>query len=190
MRCLAINRSYIPTRFISKYDAIIKLFAGRAEAICIRNGVLSAYDFDSWCYKSMHEKWPEDTEFVCSQYVSIAVPAVIRYLKYDRVPKVGLRFCRSNVFKRDGYRCYLCGEVLEKHKLTIDHVVPLSRGGKNEWSNVATCCKKCNGDKDDLLLSEFKRKPKFMPLIPRLSNIAKIKADKTEDKPEWDYFGV
>jgi len=62
---------------------------------------------------------------------------------------------RSRIYKRDGYECVYCGS---KKNLTLDHVIPKSRGGSNEWTNLVTCCSKCNRDKDNKTPDEAKMK--------------------------------
>ena len=60
---------------------------------------------------------------------------------------------RNRIYKRDGYECVYCGS--KKH-LTLDHVLPKSRGGSNEWTNLVTCCSKCNRQKDNKTPEEAK----------------------------------
>jgi len=79
-------------------------------------------------------------------------PAVIRLLTYVRVPRgERRRLSRRVVLARDGYRCQYCGSP--RH-LTLDHVIPRSRGGITSWDNVVTSCAPCNTRKGARLLSE------------------------------------
>ena len=86
-------------------------------------------------------------------------PAVIRLTKFIHVPR---RFRRqvtnTFLFARDRYRCQYCGrtqaELRPRESLTRDHLVPLSRGGTNDWSNVVTACSPCNLLKGNRLLRE------------------------------------
>ena len=66
-------------------------------------------------------------------------------------------FSKKDIFARDGYRCYICKEDLGlvSKEATLDHVLPLSRGGLSTFDNMKLCCKNCNNLKGDLLLSEF-----------------------------------
>lgn len=96
------------------------------------------------------------------------VPSVIRLKKYVYRPhRLEVSFNRKNVFKRDDYACQYCGT--KSAELTIDHVLPKSRGGKTEWSNVVCCCSKCNSKKRDrtpkeanMFLQKKPSKPKFL----------------------------
>lgn len=74
------------------------------------------------------------------------LPIVIRLHRYIHLPYRGVVLSRPNVFKRDGNRCQYCGAY---DNLTLDHVIPKSRGGKTNWDNLATACKRCNSRKGD-----------------------------------------
>jgi len=69
-------------------------------------------------------------------------PTVIRLRQFVRVPYRPLPLTRRNVFQRDGHRCQYCGSG--KEPLSIDHVLPRSRGGADSWDNVTTACLPCN----------------------------------------------
>ena len=68
-------------------------------------------------------------------------PSVIRLRRYIRLPYTKVVLTRRNVMRRDGFKCQYCGL---KSRLTIDHVLPKSRGGKDTWLNLTTACDKCN----------------------------------------------
>ena len=90
---------------------------------------------------------------------SYAVPSIIRLHDYVNIPYKGVVLTRHNVFKRDAHLCQYCGA---KSELTLDHVLPRSRGGQTTWDNLATACKPCNSRKGDLTPEEAK-----MPLSRR-----------------------
>ena len=72
-------------------------------------------------------------------------------LKYVYFPYKKVTLSRFNIYRRDDYKCLYCGS---KDSLTLDHIVPRSKGGKNSWTNLATCCMKCNITKGDRFLEE------------------------------------
>ena len=78
------------------------------------------------------------------------VPAVIRLLHYVQIPYRKKAYSKKHIYLRDGYTCQYCGDVHTPHELTLDHILPQSRGGKNVWENLVTCCRKCNSKKSDL----------------------------------------
>ncbi|MGE4131181.1 MAG: HNH endonuclease [Bdellovibrionales bacterium] len=87
---------------------------------------------------------------VSSPSQSFHLPAVLRLKTYIR-PYLSLtvRLSRQNIFIRDGHTCQYCYEKFAEKKLTIDHVVPISKGGQHEWTNLVTACSACNNRKGD-----------------------------------------
>ena len=84
----------------------------------------------------------------------IAMPSVIRLLEYRRIPHQTRALSRKNILLRDRNTCQYCGVVLSSGDLTLDHVVPRSRGGSSTWENLVACCHLCNRRKGNHLLSE------------------------------------
>ncbi|UBM57285.1 HNH endonuclease [Marinilongibacter aquaticus] len=87
------------------------------------------------------------------------LPSVIKLNNYVKVPYKGVVLNRQNIFKRDGNRCVYCGT---NRNLTLDHVIPKSRGGKTNWDNLVSACKHCNGRKGDYTPEEAE-----MPLMSK-----------------------
>jgi len=90
-------------------------------------------------------------------------PKVIKLIDYVSIPYRSIHLSRINVFKRDGFKCVYCGV---KKDLTIDHVIPKSRGGQNTWENMVTCCHKCNKKKGQKMLEEINFKMSIKPFKP------------------------
>ncbi|MCS6822498.1 MAG: HNH endonuclease [Microscillaceae bacterium] len=91
------------------------------------------------------------------------LPSIIRLVKYVHIPYKGVMLSRQNIFKRDGYKCQYCGSTKD---LTLDHVLPRSRGGKSSWDNLVTACKPCNSKKGDFTPEEAKMKLQRSPYKP------------------------
>ncbi len=93
-----------------------------------------------------------------------AAPHVIRLRYRVKVPRYeARRMSRRALFARDGYECQYCGA---RGRLTVDHVVPRSRGGDSSWTNVVTSCGPCNSRKGDRLCDEVKMFPRTAPRTP------------------------
>lgn len=82
---------------------------------------------------------------------SLAVPSVIRLVEYRRIPRQMRAISRKNILIRDQYTCQYCEEKFGAGELTLDHVVPRSRGGANTWENLVASCLRCNNRKGDRL---------------------------------------
>jgi 5-methylcytosine-specific restriction endonuclease McrA len=95
----------------------------------------------------------EDSELVLhSETITLCAPAVVRLTRYVKIPYRGpVPLTRRAVFVRDGGRCVYCGNAAT----SIDHVVPRSRGGRHEWDNVVSACRRCNHVKADRTVSDL-----------------------------------
>ncbi len=80
---------------------------------------------------------------------AIAVPSVIRLLAYRHIPQQTRALSRKNILLRDRNTCQFCGHVFPASELTLDHVMPRSRGGHSSWENLVACCYQCNNRKGD-----------------------------------------
>src|SRR4030081_1469104 len=98
----------------------------------------------------------------------IAMPSVIRLLEYRRIPHQTRALSRKNILLRDRNTCQYCGVVLASGELTLDHVIPRSRGGLSTWENLVACCHSCNRTKGNQLLVET---PMKLMREPRAFNL-------------------
>ena len=108
---------------------------------------------------------------------AIEIPVVLRLRRYVNVPRRGARWNRMAVLRRDNFNCIYCGirlgqrqrgRVLLKTDFTIDHILPLSRGGKNGWGNTACACAQCNQRKGNRTPHEAGMKLLWEPKTPRV----------------------
>ncbi len=90
-----------------------------------------------------------------SARVKVEMPSVIRLLEYRRIPHQTRALSRKNILLRDRNTCQYCGIILTAGELTLDHVLPRSRGGLSTWENLVACCHSCNRRKGNSLLHEL-----------------------------------
>lgn len=102
---------------------------------------------------------------ILSGYQTHVRPLIIRLLNYVRYRVRNLKINRNRLFKRDNFECVYCGS---RKTLTIDHVMPKSRGGANTWTNLVTCCSSCNRKKGDRTPEEANMKLMVRPFEPTL----------------------
>lgn len=76
-------------------------------------------------------------------------PSVIRLTRHNYIPHRSQNVNRKHLYLRDKYTCQYCYKKFPSNELTLDHIIPQSRGGKNTWGNLVTACGKCNRDKAD-----------------------------------------
>jgi 5-methylcytosine-specific restriction endonuclease McrA len=96
----------------------------------------------------------ENGHFLHAARLALRVPSVIRLLEYRRIPHQTRALSRKNILLRDRNTCQYCGELLSSSELTLDHVVPRSRGGASSWENLVACCHPCNRSKGNQMPAE------------------------------------
>ncbi len=152
--CLALNASYEPLTMVPVRRALRLVIDGKAEIV-----------------------EAESARPMRSERLAVPRPAVIRLTRFVHVPR---RFRRqvtnTFLFARDGYRCQYCGrtgtELKLRESLTRDHVIPLSRGGTNDWTNVVTACSPCNTRKANRLPAEIGMHPLIVPNEPHFVHLS------------------
>jgi hypothetical protein len=110
-------------------------------------------------------------------------PAIVRMKYYVRRMPMKTRFNRRGIFRRDMFMCQYCGVVLSPSKLTLDHVHPVSAGGKSTWENCVTCCLPCNARKGNRTPEQARMALLSRPSAPRktLDNEYILTRPKHED---------
>ena len=112
------------------------------------------------------ERVDDSADFIHSPSISFAVPSVVRLRRYiKRPPRHKVAFNRKNVLRRDAGACQYCGGT--GGDMTLDHVIPRSRGGRTEWENIVVCCKLCNARKRDRTPQEARMRLLRDPFAPR-----------------------
>ena len=138
---LVLNASYEPLNVCTVRRAHVLLYKGKAEVI---------------------EQLDQPLRSATGSFVW---PHVIRLLNYVRVPRaIQRKISRKALFARDGWRCVYCGTT--GGRLTLDHVVPRSKGGRTVWANVVTACAACNLVKGNRLPQQSGMYPRTRPVRP------------------------
>jgi 5-methylcytosine-specific restriction endonuclease McrA len=141
-RVLVLNASYEPINVCTVRRAAVLVLKERAEVLEKGEG-------------SLH-----------SERLALARPCVIRLMRYVRIPRDVHRrkITRKAVLARDAYTCQYCGR--EGSSLTVDHVIPRSRGGESVWENIVASCAPCNRRKGNRLPREVEMHPRRRPRPP------------------------
>jgi 5-methylcytosine-specific restriction endonuclease McrA len=155
-RVLVLNASYEPLNVCTLRRAHVLVWKGKAE-------IIESQDKPLRSATTVFER-----------------PHVIRLVSYVRVPRgVSRRISRRVLFARDGWQCAYCGTG--GNRLTLDHVVPRSRGGESVWENVVTSCAPCNHRKGDRLLEETSMTLRTMPRPPTPVLFIRLTTDRIPD---------
>ena len=186
---LVLNRLYLAVHVVGVRRAFGLLCRELAEVIHFEEGIFSNYTFDSSREASTscaHSKRPHE-DWIRAVNFEIQVPRVIRLLTYDRLPKQHLHLNRRNVLARDGHQCQYCGRHFPLHQLSLDHVVPRSRGGATTWENIVCACVSCNVKKGGRTPHEARMKLVQRPAKPQRNPmlVLKLNNPKYESWRTW-----
>ena len=102
---------------------------------------------------------------IVSNYKTFVRPVIIRLLRYINHFRKTLKPNRNRIYRRDNNKCVYCGSTKD---LTLDHIIPKSKGGLNNWTNLVTSCFKCNSKKGDRTPEEARMQIKQAPYAPNL----------------------
>ena len=149
---LLLNASYEPLAVLNHRRAICLLLSGTVET--------------------------NSTDLIPVRGVSriFYTPTIIRLRHYISAPRRNVHWSRKAILDRDGYRCAYCGRNMrdqhrrrgkQRVKPTVDHIVPVSRGGKNTWTNTVCACPACNQRKANRMPHEAGMKLRWEPKAPR-----------------------
>lgn len=145
---LVLNATYEPLSVVSIKRAVVLLLKEKAELLEAAETTLRA------------------------RGIAMPVPLVIRMVYYVRIPRaMALPLSRRSIMARDQYTCQYCGATPLRAELTLDHVLPRSRGGRTEWENVVVACRVCNQKKGSrtpreaqMSLARPPRRPRYVAL--------------------------
>jgi len=140
-KVLVLNQDFSALSVCSAYKAFILLHRNKAELVA---------EVEEMKFNTVASSFP--------------MPSIIRLNKYINLPyRSGVMLNRQNVFKRDNFQCQYCGSPKD---LTLDHVMPRSRGGKTSWDNLISACKPCNSKKGDFTPEEANMPLRSKPFKP------------------------
>lgn len=149
-RCIVLNGDFTFLNTVSWKRGIRLILTGKSEPLKYSDRVIR-----------------------CADGSEFPVPLVIRLIKVIRmIYRNRVPYSKRNIMVRDGYECMYCGAT---NQLTIDHMLPSSRGGKTSFENCVTACQPCNNKKNNRTTSEAKMFPRKKPHCPTISEFFIIK---------------
>lgn len=181
---LVLNRNWLPIAVVTVKDALTTVFGGLTDepkALIIDPSTFERLDWEDWSKLKVELT----DEVIRSANMAFRIPEVILLTGYDRLPSPKVNFSRRTLYKRDNNTCQYCGNHSSTNNLSIDHVVPRSKGGKTTWENCVLACVDCNAKKADRLLSDCGMKLRCTPKKPTF-NLFKV--DATKPIKSWTKF--
>jgi len=154
---LVLNQNYEPLTICNVKRAVILAYLGKAEIVS-----------------------KNETKKIKSVRHTFDYPSIVRLVYFIKVPYKKIILSRKNILRRDGHRCQYCGTT---QNLTVDHVMPKSRGGEDSWENLTTACIRCNNKKGDRTPEEAKMHLHSTPKRPSHITFIKNFAGKIDE--DW-----
>lgn len=177
---LVLNRSWRPVHVTTVRRALCMVF--RDAARIVEPGSLTTFTFTEW----LDQPVADESTAIRSPSVRLAAPEVVLLLHYDRVPCHEAPFTRRNLFLRDEFTCQYCGRKCSSDHLSVDHVLPRSRGGTTSWENCVLACVGCNARKADRTIKEVGFRLLRPPVRPRWTPYLNLRPNQRMDS--WSQF--
>jgi 5-methylcytosine-specific restriction endonuclease McrA len=160
-RVLVLNADYSAISLCTVPKAFLLVYLDKAELIASSGNEL---------LRTVRKNYP--------------MPSVIRLSRYVNIPYKGIVLSRHNIFKRDSNSCCYCGTG---KNLTLDHVMPKSRGGKTTWTNLTTACRRCNTKKGNATPEEAQMPLRVKPFRPTFIMFLR-EFDKSSEENWYPYL--
>jgi len=152
METLILNHDFRPLQTVSWKKAMCLMFKEKVEVL----------KYSEQKIRTPNNEYP--------------IPIIIRLIKLVRkIYKASVPATKKNVILRDNYCCQYCNKHISGGKITVDHIIPTSKGGKSTWENMVACCPECNTKKDSKSLHEVNMKLIRVPKQPTISEFLKQK---------------
>jgi len=193
---LMLNKSWMPCHITNIKNAVGMICSGSAKVVVTSNLVdhqneTIAYEFETLDY----DKWAMISQRLCPKKHDLIhtvskvyfKPLVITIGYYGAVNRK-VHFSRHVLYERDNGQCQYCGKNVNKAQATIDHIIPISKDGKNTWTNTVISCLDCNSKKGNKNLKDTGLKLKSNPKQPSWMEIKLRKAKTQRERNEWVKF--
>ena len=184
-KTLVLNSNYQVINVMIWENAITHLYEGDAEVMYEWNKEIN--DFSPIQYDRTVSNY--DKKYVYK------IPAIIRMKGTNVSPKFKIvKYSKMNVLIRDNYKCQYCGfvgshnSVDKSRRITVDHVIPLAKGGTSSFTNCVAACCSCNSKKSNFLLSEINMKLIRKPTTPSIGALRALKMSKRKIHPSWNKY--
>jgi 5-methylcytosine-specific restriction endonuclease McrA len=197
-KTLVLNKSYFPIRIEQWKQVFVNMAKGAYLGLdleyetdddgCILKdenerpvvtSMLTVKSFDDWCELPIR---PYD-DYVLTVRDAVRLPTIVSCANYNQIRYPRVLFpTNRNIFKRDNHTCCYTGKKLAREELSVDHIMPRSRGGKNTWENMVTCDRQLNCEKADRTPEEAGLKLRIKPTRPENGLVFDVLRD------EWKMF--
>ncbi len=185
---LVLNKLWQVVSVCSVRRALCLLYLRHAQVVLKKGGSFYTFGFEDW--RDFSQNRSKDSEILRTITYKIRIPRVILLLVYDSFPPRRVKFTRKNIYKRDENTCQYCGRKFKSQDLNLDHVVPLSRQGKDSWKNVVCSCVPCNLCKGNRTLTEAGMSLIRTPKRPHWKSLVRYTLDNVVEESWKDFLDL
>lgn len=176
---LVLNRDWQPVAVFDVATAVTTVV--RDMGWVLDPDSYQLHDFDGWCAEA-----PATAAIIPTPSRGVPAPEIIVLREYGQRPARQVSFSRQALYRRDDWRCQYCHARAGAEGLTIDHVMPRSRGGPTTWENCVAACGACNRTKADRTPGEAGMKLRARPARPRWTPLMRV--PRGQFRPSWTSF--
>ena len=181
---LVLNKNWQAIHVKTPLEAVSMMYANTATVLYVEGEeIFQPMTWSQW----VALPYDENELYINTVNSKIRVPKIIILAKYNKVPQRRPKLSKRNIWLRDDFTCQYTGKKLKKSEGNIDHVVPKSKGGRTDWSNLVIACKEINQLKADKTPEQAGLKLIKPPSEPT-SHIATDFINNNFNVKEWDIF--
>jgi hypothetical protein len=183
---LVLNKHWAAVHIIGYRRCISLIYQGHARPL---DDDFIPYTYEDWVkFSTLPKVLDGDYATINTVSMKIAVPDIIVLNDYAKLNAKDVKYSRENLFHRDKFICQYCGKMFKRDELTVDHIIPKSLGGNNDWCNVVASCRPCNSKKADRTIKQAGMKLLKYPTEPKwFSPIHKVSASPNI-RTNWKKF--
>lgn len=180
---LVLNKNWVPIHIISWKKGVSLISQEKCRAL---DREFIAYGYSDWLGFSLKNQKKYPVAWTINY--PVAIPEIIVSITFEKLPSREVKFSRQNIFSRDGHKCVYCGQKFKRDELTLDHIIPRSKGGHTTWDNTVSSCFSCNQKKADRTPNEAGMHLKIEPKKPKWIGPIHNYDSNVHPCKSWEHF--
>lgn len=181
---LKLNKNWQIIGTMKVRQALSDMAAGAVTGLYINGDEFTPLRWREWINIPIER---DDENYIQASKTKVKIPRVVICVKFNKLivkpPKLTMKALRA----RDNDTCILSGKKLKPSQMSKEHLIPVSKGGKDEWENIGLCDRDLNSERGNMPYEKFGKKPLWKPVAPRGRKPSESIVN-SQNYPEWDMF--